>query len=135
MDKGCSSQGKIEVKLTSNHSALSIRKLLENPLFLEGFQVISYPVTNRMDFKIQAVKHGFLFEQENGYEIFTYNNFRTMKINFDGRWVQINPDLPEELELVAQTLTEMIPDNFSFYVGNKSFKKEWLKNHFKFKDN
>lgn len=88
-----------------------------------------------MDFKIQAVKHGFLFEQENGYEIFTYNNFRTMKINFDGRWVQINPDLPEELELVAQTLTEMIPDNFSFYVGNKSFKKEWLKNHFKFKDN
>jgi hypothetical protein len=135
MDKGCSSQGKIEVKLTSNHSALSIRKLLENPLFLEGFQVISYPVTNRMDFKIQAVKHGFLFEQENGYEIFTYNNFRVMKINFDGRWVQINPDLPEELELVAQTLTEMIPDNFSFYVGNKSFKKEWLKNHFKFKDN
>jgi hypothetical protein len=127
-------ESNMKVELISEHSSASLKKLLENKVFASVFQVISFPVINRSYFRIQAVKHGFMYEKENGYEIYTYGNHRIAKVQFDGKWIQINPELPEELKLLIETLIEMIPEDFSFYIGNNPFKKKDLKKYLIFKN-
>jgi len=104
------------------------KKLLE--INLDDLIVfIDYPIRNIAELQLEAFKEGFEWIKEKGLFVFTYYEKRILKINWHGKWGEINPNLFEMGNTYIESfgrLLESLPDTFSFFLNKLPITRENL---------
>jgi len=112
----------IPCKLLANNdfSMEECKQLLDTDLS-NLIELMTIPITNLGSLKIEAYKLGLSWIEEKGYTIFTLTNKRISKVGYLGKWITLNPDLPNMDYGTKETifsLLKLIPGSFSILLGN-----------------
>ena len=116
--------------IASEEFTPEVCKQLLNTDLSHLIELVTLPINNVGSLKIEAFKLGFEWIHEKEWITFTWNNFRTLKVSIQGRWIQVNPKVKEEDYAIREcvfSLLELIPDSFSMLLGNEPTNLKELK--------
>lgn len=78
------------------------------------------------ELKITAFKAGFEWISENGYYVFTMDSKRLVKVNWNSKWIQINPaakDMEKNIKKAIVALISPITEDIAIFVGKGIIQK------------